>query len=271
MIESILRTEADLTKSDYRLAPDVIFLRVKDGSARLLDLGGNFYTISETAAQMLNETLKAGTTTAAERIATEYCADLSLIQHDLKTFLQDLEEKQLIYPARRPRSTSQSKNTLAQLVCMPVLHCVSVCSLSLEKKAWALLTLAALAIRLFGWPKTVASWQHYAARRQSHNSTQKQAQGAIPMENAMTELEQSAKEIDKVVRAAAARHLLHAECKERALACWWLLHAAGFPAQLVVGVELFPLASHCWCTMGNFVLSDDQDRCEQFTPVISYD
>jgi len=68
MIESIIHAESDLTNSDYRLAPDVILLHVQDGSARLLDLGGIFYTISQTAAQMLDETLKVGTATACLRI-----------------------------------------------------------------------------------------------------------------------------------------------------------------------------------------------------------
>src|SRR5215831_9215666 len=111
-------------------------------------------------------------------------------------------------------------------------------------------------IGLFGWPKTIASW-HYYLQKYVPSST-------------VTESEQSAKDIDKVVRTVAARHLLHVECKERALSCWWLLYSAGFAAKLVLGVNLFPLECHCWCEVGQFVLSDDQDRCEQFTPVLSY-
>ena len=90
------------------------------------------------------------------------------------------------------------------------------------------------------------------------------------MDGATTELKQTASGIDKAVRAVAAHHPLHVECKERALSCWWLLHSADFSAQLVVGVDLFPLASHCWCEMGSFVLSDSQERCQRFTSVISY-
>jgi Transglutaminase-like superfamily len=261
MIESILHAEADLTKSDYRLAPHVLFLRIQDGSARLLDLGGNFYAISQTGAQMLYETLMVGTATAAVRIATEYHADLSHVQNDLHIFLHDLEEKQLISHTQRPQGVFQNQNILPLLVLMPLLRCISACPFSLERKTWALLMLASVAVRLFGWPKTIASWRYSLGQAQGHAPTPS---------GATAELEQSAKDIDKVVRNVAARHPFHVECKERALSCWWLLCSTGFSAQLVLGVSLFPLECHCWCEAGQFVLSDDQDRCEQFTPVLSY-
>jgi hypothetical protein len=119
------------------------------------------------------------------------------------------------------------------------------------------MTLASVSIRIFGWPKTIAGWYSYLQNHAPSSTT--------------TELEQSVKEIDEVVRRVAARHLFHVECKERALSCWWLLSSAGFSAKLVLGVSLFPLACHCWCETGQFVLSDDQDQCEQFTPVLSYE
>src|SRR5436305_3112484 len=218
IIQSILRAEADLTSSDYRLAPDVLFLRVQDGSARLLDLGGNFYTLSQTAAQMLDETLKVGQASAAVRIATEYGAELAHIQNDLHTFLHDLEGKRLICRTQRSRGAFQSKNILPFLLCMPVLRCISFCPASMEKKTWGLLTLASVTIRLFGWPKTVAIWQHSMRRAQVHSPMQKDTQSrapmqeqipvSVPLESATTEPEQPAKDIDKVVRAVAARHLL---------------------------------------------------------------
>jgi serine/threonine protein kinase len=164
------------------------------------------------------------------------------------------------FTTQQPAGAFQRKNILPFLVCTPLLRCISSCPISLEKKAWALLALAFVAIRLFGWPKTVASWQHSLDLQHPH----------APTGSATTELEQSAKNIDKVVRAVAACHPFHVDCKERALSCWWLLCSAGFSAQLVVGVKLFPLASHCWCEMGPFVLSDAQDRCQDFTPIISY-
>ncbi|HZO73630.1 MAG TPA: lasso peptide biosynthesis B2 protein [Ktedonobacteraceae bacterium] len=262
MIQSILRADAGGAEGDYRLAPDVLFLRIQDGSARLLDLSGNFYALSQMGAQMLYEALHGNTAAVAARIATEYHAELSHVQSDLYAFLHDLEEKRLISHARCSRGLFQSKRIFPLIMLVPLLRAISAFPCSLQRKTWALLTLAFVAVRLFGWPRTVAGWRYCLARTQL---TQEYASS-----NVTTELEQSTKDIDEVVRSIAARHFLHVECKERALACWWLLCSAGFPAKLVLGVHLFPLGCHCWCEVGRFVLSDDEGRCGQFTPVLSY-
>lgn len=256
MIESIHYPEANLASCDYRLAPDVVFLRIQDGSARLLNLRGNFYALSRTGAHMLNETLREGIATAALHIATLYRTELSLVQRDLHAFLRNLEEKELIYRVGQHPRVIQDKNALPQLLLPPLLHFILICPLSLEKKSWSLLTLASLAIRLFGWPKTIASWHAYL---------QKYAPRCVT-----GELEPSVHKIDNAVRRVAACHPFHVECKERALCCWWFLSSAGFSTQLVVGVSLFPLECHCWCEAGQFIISDDRGRCERFTPVLSY-
>lgn len=257
LIESVQYPTAHVTNSGaYRLAPDVILLRIQDGSARLLNLRGNFYALSQSGAQMLEETLREGFAPAALHIATAYRTDVSRVQNDLHAFLHDLEQKQLIQQVRRHQDMFQKKNIWPRLVLLPVLRLIFFSPLSLEKKSWTLLTLAAVAIRLFGWPGTVANW---------HSSLQKYAPRgpAAP-------LEPSIQEIDQAVRSVAAGHPFHVECKERALCCWWLLSAAGFSPTLVIGVGLFPLACHCWCETGQFVVSDDQDRCAQFVPILSY-
>jgi len=257
VIQAILRAEADPTKSEYLLAPDVILLLVQDGSARLLDLGGNFYAISQTGATMLHETLKAGITSAAVRIATEYDAELSHVQNDLHAFLYDLEEKQLIHHSQQTRHAFKRKAILPSLLLMPLLYCIYNWTAPMKRRTWALLTLAHISIRMFGWPSTIIVWQRYLHK--------------IAPSTAILELEQAARDVDEVVRTVAARHLLRIECKERGLSCWALFRSIGFPAKLVIGVDLFPLACHCWCEAGQFILSDDQDRCEQFTPVLSYE
>lgn len=256
LIQSVLRAETNVATSDYCLAPQVIFLQIQDGSARLLDLGGNFYTISQMGARMLYETLKVGTVTAAERIATEYHTELSCVQHDLHAFLHDLENKRLIYNNKTFKGAKKFSDIIPLLTLLPLLRCISVCPTSLEKKTWALLMLAAVSIRLFGWPKTIESWHAYLQKHTHGNPT--------------TALEQSVKDIDKVVCTIAASHPFHVECKERALSCWWLLSAGGFSPRLVLGVTLFPLACHCWCEAGQFAINHDQDQYEQFTPIRSY-
>ena len=76
--------------------------------------------------------------------------------------------------------------------------------------------------------------------------------------------------IDAAVRGAASRHAFSVECKERSLSCWSLARAAGLPATVVLGINLFPVAGHCWCESGPWTLSDYEDRCQNFTPVVRY-
>ena len=258
MINAIISAETDnkRTTAEYLLAPDVILLVIQDGTARLLDVGGNFYTISQVGSSMLQEALREDTTTAAHKIATAYGANPQHIQNDLNIFLQDLEEKHLIEKPHRTSHVFQFKKTMLSLVFFPFLGFVHASPVSVKTKMWILLTLAYVSFRLFGWPNTVRVWQHYY---------QKHAKKA-----AMSYPEMTVKAADEAVRAIAANHLLATECKERALSCWAFLHSVGLPAKLVVGVNLFPLTSHCWCEFEQTILSDDKGRCERFTPVLNY-
>ena len=53
----------------------------------------------------------------------------------------------------------------------------------------------------------------------------------------------------------------------RALCSWSLARAAGLHAALVVGIDLFPIAAHCWCEVGTQTLGDEREHCNSFTPV----
>ena len=257
MIESIISAETDNKRTAAcLLAPDVILLLIQDGTARLLDVGGNFYAISQVGASMLQEALRGDTTTVAHKIATAYEADPQHIQNDLNIFLCDLEEKHLIERPDRTSHLFQFKRTMLPLVFFPLLGFIHASSVSVKTKMWILLTLAYVSFRLFGWPDTVRAWQHYY---------QKHAKKATTSGSEM-----AVKAADEAVRAIAANHLLATECKERALCCWAFLRSVGLPAKLVVGINLFPLTSHCWCEFEQTILSDDKDRCERFTPVLNY-
>jgi hypothetical protein len=254
MIQSVLSADARLAGSNYALAPDVLFLRIQDGSARLLDLGGNFYAVSQTGAQMLDKTLAMGSASAAASMAVEYHCDLCRIQYDLSAFLRDLEKEQLIRHTRSPR-VRRHKKIWPSLVLVPLLHGLSLLPVAQSHKTWLLLALASLAVRLSGWPTTVACWQASFARVRTCRPA--------PREHIV-------QEVHRVVCSVAGRHFFPVACKERALACWWLLQTMGVAATLVVGVSVFPLDCHCWCEVGPYVLSDTQDRCQQFTSLLRY-
>lgn len=122
-------------------------------------------------------------------------------------------------------------------------------------QAAVLLTLAYLCFTFFGWARTVAPWQRCARRLALADGTADPA---------------ALDAVDGAVRDLAASLPLPVACKERALSCWTLARWAGLPATLVVGLDLFPLAGHCWCESGTRTLSDDAQRCALFTPILQY-
>ena len=257
MIQVVILPETYGTSTDghqYTLPPNVVLLLVRDGTARLLDLDGYFHAVSATGAKMLQETLRCNPEAAAERVAAEYGADVSQVRADLSLFLVDLERRGLV---RRSRGRwGRAGTMLASLLLTSSLRCVELGARFSEAKPLILLTLAYLSFRHFGWTRTVASWQRYFGEVASPQSSQ--------------ESEGVARAIDSAVRATAARHVLNVGCKERSLTCWALTRSARLPTTLVLGVDLFPLASHCWCELDSLVLTDFEDRCERFTPVLRY-
>lgn len=126
-----------------------------------------------------------------------------------------------------------------------------------ERQAWWLLLLAYVAIRCWGWPATVRCWQRFYRDR---------GREGVALRNRPEWIDR----VEAAVRTATAHHVLPVACKERALCGWGLLCAHGLPAKLVLGIELFPLASHCWCQLGERVVGDLPERCARFTPVTSH-
>jgi Transglutaminase-like superfamily/Coenzyme PQQ synthesis protein D (PqqD) len=259
MIQAILSSERPgpgTEAGEYVLAPDVLLLLIQDGTARLLDMDGCFYALSASGATMLQETLQHDTMTAAQRIATHYGVPAQHVQGDIEPFLSALERRHLIHhrEARRTYKTTSTLPFLALAAARRVMHGNGG---SLRSKAWILLTVARLSFDLFGWAHTIAAWQRYF-RQVAHQAS---VQGR----------EDTIRAIDEAVRAVAAEHVFAMGCKERSLCCWALLRSVGVPAAVVLGINLFPLASHCWCESGPWMLSDYQDQCEKFTPVARYE
>lgn len=260
MITAVMSAETTAVQgesADYVLTPDVILLLVRDGTARLLDLWGNFYALSATGATMLLETLHHGTTAAAHRVAAQYNVDIDQVRRDLQAYLEGLERERLLHRPGLSATRHRPKSITSSLALLPLLRGIHACMPSVKARAWALLTLAYISIRVFGWPRTLTVWRGFYHK--------------VPHKHDVRKVEQTARAIDGAVRTAAADHPLHVACKERALCCWALLRFEGFPVKLLLGVDLFPFTSHCWCQLGSLVLSDDEDRCQRFTAVVSYD
>jgi hypothetical protein len=258
MIQAIFSSERPGTGTEageYALAPDVLLLLVWDGTARLLDMDGCFYALSAMGATMLQETLQHDTLTAAQRIATHYGVQTQQVQEDIEPFLSELERRRLIH-RRETRRTYKTTRTLPFLAFAAARRVIHGYGGSLRSKAWILLTVARLSFDLFGWAHTMAGWQRYFRQ--------------VAPQALIQESEDTMRAIDEAVRAVAAEHVFAMGCKERSLCCWALLRSVGIPAAVVLGINLFPLASHCWCESGPWTLSDYQDQCEKFTPVVRY-
>jgi hypothetical protein len=234
----------------YSLADDVVLAIVDDGSSRLLDLGGHFFGLPAGSTELLVATLRHGPGPAAVQVARRTGAPLERVRADLAAFLADLQGRGLLVPAAR----SRRRGAVRRLVDGALAATLKGLRLGLRPfgRTWALLGLAYLSLRLFGWARTADLWERLARR------------GSAP-DDALARAEQ----IDREVREAAARHLLAVDCKERALVCWALLREAGVPARLVVGIDLYPFLGHCWCEAEGRVVSDDPERCFRFVPVLS--
>jgi hypothetical protein len=261
MIKVILSSESRATAAnavEYALAPNILFLVALDDTGRLFDLDGNFYAVTTTGAQMLRETLEHGTAMTAQRIASQYGVDTQRVQSDLEIFLQELQRHRLLRHSTSERSCSPPRRpaaTLSPLLFAPALHLVHRGFHSLKTRTWALLILARLSLGLFGWNQTVATWL------QCHPMVGKHWPASE---------KETVQAIEETVRAVTAAYVFGVSCKERSLCCWALLRAAQVPAALVLGINLFPLASHCWCEVGSTIVTDFPDRCAQFTPVLRY-
>jgi hypothetical protein len=241
--------------AEYSLAPDAAVIWMGDGSARILDMGDSFYAVPPVGALMLQQALRHGPAAAARRVAAEYDVALPRAEADVGRFLAKLERRGVL--RRRGQAAGRGARTpLAAGLAALLLKMVAAMLPSRKVQAALLLTLARLSLRLCGWTGTVAAWaRHFPL-----------VEGRLAPHRA----EATARAIDDAVCSAAAGNPLGVACKERALCCWALARAAGLPAALVIGVELFPLSGHCWCEAGSWIVSDRPDNCARYTPALRY-
>jgi Transglutaminase-like superfamily/Coenzyme PQQ synthesis protein D (PqqD) len=243
------------SESEYVLALDVVLVAADDGSSRLLDLGGQFYAIPEVGTQMLQAVLRTSRAEAARRIADRYGVDLQTAARDLDGFLAELKSRGLIRDRGEPLSVDPLA-VLSRFLLRPPLWVVHRLVFSLRWRAGALFSLARISFWCFGWAVTIRAWQR-AGNPAGSSCPSEAVSDRIAM-------------IGAIIRGAAASHWIAVGCKERALAAWSILQSEDIPATIVVGIDLYPLSSHCWCRCGASIVGDDPGRCELFLPVVEY-
>ncbi len=247
MIQEILR--AGSPTAGYALAPDAALVLLRDGTSRLLDLGGSFFALSESATLLLSMALRDDLATGTRLLAARHGVPREQIQGDLAGLLRPLERAGAV--RRTPLGHVRPEGFRAWLLAGLVRGVLALSTGTFRDRA--LLALAYGTVHLAGWPAAVRIWERASRPR------------------AMSAPTVDPEAIDRGIRTAAARHALPVECKERALCCWALLRRARLPARLVVGIDLHPFTSHVWCESAGAVLSDYEDRCQRFTPVVAYD
>jgi hypothetical protein len=251
-MRNVSTCQDDAEGARYGLAPGVVLVEAPDGSVRLLDLDGHFYALPAPGAALLGEVLAHGVRRAALRLAERHGATAEQARQCLDQFLQRLAREGLVRGRGPGPASARRRGVALTVLLLPALLAVRALP-GRAARAWALLGLARLSFRLFGWTRTMAAWQR-----------------CCPAQGPGTEAEAVARAVAEAVRAAAAVHPLRVECKERALACWALLRWAGAKGRLVIGVDLFPFAGHCWCESGPWTVSDEPERCLRFRPVVCY-
>jgi hypothetical protein len=253
------RMQDALASDGYALPDDVFFVVAEDRTGRLVDLAGNVCAITTTGTAMLEMILRGqGLDAACEALADRFHADPHQVHGDMDVFLLDLERQHLLLP---PGSTRRRTWSVGRKLCWLIAPILYLCAFKpdrwLQAKVWVLLTVAYLSTRALGWPNTVSVWELCTSASQGRRRKS-------PDDGVLNT-------IDAVAAHAITRHPLNLGCRERALCCQALARAAELPAKIVLGIDLFPFALHCWCESGSRILADRYEgRCDRYTPLAVY-
>jgi hypothetical protein len=240
----------------YRLNQDIVFVAVRDGTARLLDLQGQFFVLSEVAADMLHDALEMGPDKASESVARRWSVDVKVVKTDLEKLLADLLRRDLLVPTDQPSRSPRLREWLLGVTLAALVRMMCRMRPTLKGKAAALLTLGQLSCRLLGWANTVRLWQRLFPQPEH------------PLEGLAAK--EACEAIDAAVTQALAQSVLYPACKERGLTSWVLARRAGVAPQLVIGLALCPLHAHCWTQVGTTSLGDDGGLSTEYQPIFTY-
>ena len=247
--------------NSYSLSKNVVLLMVKDGTARLLDLEGGFYATTVTGARILETALQQDAELACQTLAAEFRIDARKIKADMDSFLLTLQRKRLLVTPHSKQPQRRSAKKICSWLMVPILYIANrAFRKSPKKRAGTLLTLAYVSTRLFGWTNTIGIWKRFSI-------TDSQVQNVKPLDDACRW-----SDLEATVMRAIASHPFNINCKERALCSWALARSAGFSSRIVLGVDLFPAAIHCWCESGSRIMADRYEgKCDRYTPVLIYE
>jgi hypothetical protein len=248
--------------SPYRLPPNVVLWDSPPG-ARLLDFQtGRFFLLDETGAEMLSLTLEKGVEQTQEDLLALYDVPPERLRADHQAFLETLTRRRLLQNAESPSAA-------VPFILPPWLQKLLKALAALGRRLFnpgadpnnltinALLILAWLSFRLFGWSGTLALWSQWSG-------------SPTPAPELLT-TEVMATLDERTCASAARNWLFPLVCKERALTIYQLARVFyGLPVRLILGVALYPFQAHAWVECGEDIFGDDPEHCQYFTPVFRY-
>lgn len=239
----------------FQLKPGAHVLPAPDGSARLLDLGGKFYSLNPIAARFLEISLSSDPNSELITLVEMRQTAMSEIKPQYHDFIKNLKDSGLLVSGDAQESISGLMLSRAlgfvALICRLVLRVIPF-----AWTPWLILAAARLSFLYLGWHRTVELWSKMFPLARGSN-------GSLDIASTVDGIHNS-------VCHSASRHIFRVACKERALACWCLLRSRGLANELVVGSTLFPLTSHAWCEFQGRILSDFADHCDRFIPVARF-
>lgn len=242
-----------LPESGWTIAPDVLTIQASDGSGRLLNLDRGFHAVNASGWAMLDAIHRGREADFINEEAALHGVPTGRVAADLARFRHALARRRLLVRSRRETTPlTERRGPVDGGITWLVLRAIRA-GQSPERLAGRLLVLAWIGFRWLGWNRTLAAFWAAAGSDGGHLSRQPRAR------------------IDSAVWAAAARIPLGVNCKERAVTAWTLLRAQGEPARMVIGISLYPLSSHTWCSLDGGIIADHADRCELFAELATFD
>lgn len=235
--------------SGHVLAPDTALALSETGNANLVDLSGAVHALTPVAAQMIALTLETGRDAAIATLVNAYDAPANRISADLDQLWNSFVARGLIVRADESR-LRQKVSRVAHLFAWLTDRAHRM-PLPFSMRAAMMLAFAGLSCRRAGLAATAFAWRR---RFGSGGAT-----------NADAVLEDAA-----TIHAAATRHWLKVDCKERALTAWAVARRKGIDARVVIGLRLYPLGGHAWCRVGDRVIADDAEFCSAHKAILEY-
>jgi len=249
-----VKTSKKSCAENYILAPHAVFLSAQDGSARVLDLNGQFYTLSAIGADILSSVLMSELDFSVGKIAGIYGVDSFKVRQDASNLIQKFRRQGVILN-RSGKFWHSIWNMIALLISAPLLLAIRLLIWHRPCRIWLLLLLSRASFFMFGWERTVQVWNSCLRLRKNKK---------------INDVGRILEDIDVLVRQTASNHPFQMQCKERSLCCWVMTRIVGIRTRLVVGIQIFPLEGHCWCEYDNEILTDARTRCDNYSVLRTY-